>query len=92
MKRSFSSWRAVPTSPEGRYRLATVRPGMSISAYLPELSNSSDPNPTAVRSGAVRDRTATPARPLAAAGAHTACQPGSSRSSAGSWSCSDRTS
>ncbi len=45
-----------------------------------------------VRSGSTRESTATPARPLAAAGAHTACQPERSRSSAGSCPYSERTS
>lgn len=31
MKRSFSSCFSVPTSPDGRYRLATVTPGTSTS-------------------------------------------------------------
>lgn len=61
MKRSFSSWRSVPTSPEGRYRLATVTPGRSISTYRPLVSNSSapatpkPPKPIWVRSGACRE-------------------------------------
>lgn len=92
MKRIFSSCRSVPTSPDGRYREATVTPGRSASTYRPLPSNSAEPKPIRTRSGSRRVYRETPARPLAAAGACTTCHPSGSRTVSGSCAASARTS
>ncbi len=92
MNRSFSSWRGVPTSPLGRYRLATTTPGSSISTYRPLRSNSATPKPIRTASGATRLSSETPLRPLTSECACTTCHPSGSRTSGSSCPGSARTS
>ena len=88
MNRFFSSCRSVPTSPEGRYRLATVTPGRSASTYRPTPRTRRRRSRPAPRRARCRDRIATPLRPFAAGSAHASCHPPRARDRASARVCS----